>query len=469
MKRPDYSKATEASLGLLRTAAQHGIVRKALIGPHSIVFATQEGWRKTMLPPNSAGLQSDLMEMLSQGGCSDISTLPESLGSKMVTPLLTALPFVYLALVYKMLKGIHNGSMDGGDFFSSKLLTGGGAQSAPRASTTMFVDVAGLDDVLPEIRDVVTYLQHPSGYHALGAEPPRGILLHGNPGNGKTLLAKAVAGEADCDAFVSCSGSEFVEMYVGRGAARIRSLFQEARKVAARNHAEKFGYGGRRYGRWLSNISDSFKLSRELVQKVERPPTAIIFIDELDALAKSRSSGLMSSNDERDQTLNQLLTEMDGFCSRSSCRNNNDFCSLVTIIVIAATNRPEVLDPAILRRFDRQIFVHAPNSNGRQAILKIHAAKTNCRFSTIHWEYLADQTHSFSGSDLKQVVNDAALLAVRQKNKYVEQGHLIQAIQRAKATKVQRFGRGTSPASGLDGSNRENEPPLLHPFLWNGR
>ncbi|KAL3902868.1 MAG: hypothetical protein SGARI_005640, partial [Bacillariaceae sp.] len=209
--------------------------------------------------------------------------------------------------------------------------------------------------------------------------------------------------------------------------------------------------------------------SREVVEKAGRPPTAIIFIDELDALAKSRSSGLMSSNDERDQTLNQLLTEMDGFFDRSSGRHSNDIESLVTIIVIGATNRPEMLDPAILRRFDRQIYVHAPNAAGRQEILKIHAAKTKCRFSTIHWEYLSDQTHGFSGSDLKQVVNDAALLAVRQKSKYVEQGHLIQAIQRAKTSKVQRVGGFSPGGGGTDGSNRENEPPLLHPFLWNGR
>ncbi|KAL3913299.1 MAG: hypothetical protein SGILL_006551 [Bacillariaceae sp.] len=467
LKRPDYAAAKEASLSLLRTAAQHGVVQKALIGPDQIVFSTREGWRKTVLP--SQGIQSDMMDLLSQGGCNDISTMPESLGSKMVTPLLTALPFVYLALVYRILKGVRNGG-DGGKFFSSKLLMGGGvdSSSAPEASNTKFGDVAGLDDVLPEVREIVTYLQHPSGYHALGAEPPRGILLHGNPGNGKTLLAKAVSGEADCDAFVSCTGSEFVEMYVGRGAARVRSLFQEARNVALRNHAQKFGYDGGRYWRFMSELSGSFKPSREQMGTAARPPTAIIFIDELDALAKSRSSGLLSSNDERDQTLNQLLTEMDGFFDRSRGRNRNDIHSLVTIIVIAATNRPEILDPAVLRRFDRQIYVHTPNAKGRQEILKIHAAKTNCRFSTIHWEYLSDQTHSFSGSDLKQVVNDAALLAVREKSKYVEQGHFLQAIQRAKTTKVQRIGDGI-PGGGLGTPGQGKEPPLLHPFLWNGR
>lgn len=161
----------------------------------------------------------------------------------------------------------------------------------------------------------------------------------------------------------------------------------------------------------------------------KRPPTAIIFIDELDALAKSRSFGGAGSNDERDQTLNQLLTEMDGFPSQ---------CSDVTIIIIAATNRADVLDPAILRRFDRQIHVPYPDRHGRQDILKIHARKIQCSLNQINWELLAsnEMTGQFSGSDLRNVVNDAALLAVRDRSSTVKQTHLLHAIRRARAMKV---------------------------------
>jgi cell division protease FtsH len=361
-------------------------------------------------------------------------------------------------MVYRILKGLHNWTLTRGK---------GSYRVEDNKIRTKFADIAGLDDILPEVREIVYYLQHPSGYHALGAEPPRGILLHGQPGTGKTLLARAVAGEADCDAFVSCTGSEFVEMYVGRGAARIRSLFQHAKEVALRNHSLKFGYSQGMLWRLVSRCSVmTSQPIKQQIELAERPPTAIIFIDELDALAKARSYSMMNSNDERDQTLNQLLTEMDGFFDRTTANGNDPF-NLVRITVIAATNRPDALDSAILRRFDRQIFVHLPNAIGRKEILKIHAAKTTCRFSTIHWDHLSNQTHNFSGSDLKQVVNDAALLAVRQKSKWIEQGHFIQAIHRAKATKVQsltgeKYCYNTSSPVG----QQNHEPPLLHPFLW---
>ena len=264
---------------------------------------------------------------------------------------------------------------------------------------------------------------------------------------------------------------------MGRGAARVRKLFKEARKVALKNYDRKQRL---KQGRWLpswgltAKHADTGKKEERKDNSCLRPATAIIFIDELDALAKSRSyDGITSSNDERDQTLNQLLTEMDGFQTNkvsATVSNNSDNDVPVTVIVIAATNIPNVLDPAILRRFDRQIHVPFPDNRGRMEILKVHAAKTRCRFSTICWDYLAEQTPNFSGSDLKQVVNDAALLAVRGGSKHIEQGHLLQAIQRARTMKVRKnsIGRGMiSSSSNNHNANQESkEPPLLHPFSW---
>ena len=543
LRRPDYAYAEQASLSLLRTAAQHGVVKCALIGATEIIFSTHEGWKRTEFP--SQILQTEMIDLLSRHG-SDVSTLPKSFGSKAAPLILTALPFVYLAFAYRMFKGIKDGNLDDEDFFSSKLLTTpkGNTNAIGNKNIITFSDVAGLDNILPEVREIVSYLQSPSGYHSLGAMPPRGILLHGEPGTGKTLLAKAVAGEAECDAFCVCSGSDFCEMYVfliehfffisytcttyvlqkisnqpslslfhsqfnrflcniesyhntststlinnnnnnnkqfiryvGRGAARVRKLFKEARKVALKNYDRKQRL---KQGRWLPSWGltakhvDTGKKEEKKDNSCLRPATAIIFIDELDALAKSRSyDGITSSNDERDQTLNQLLTEMDGFQTNkvsATVSNNSDNDVPVTVIVIAATNIPNVLDPAILRRFDRQIHVPFPDNRGRMEILKVHAAKTRCRFSTICWDYLAEQTPNFSGSDLKQVVNDAALLAVRGGSKHIEQGHLLQAIQRARTMKVRKnsIGRGMiSSSSNNHNANQESkEPPLLHPFSW---
>ncbi|MBG6209490.1 cell division protease FtsH [Labrenzia sp. EL_126] len=244
-----------------------------------------------------------------------------------------------------------------------------------------FENVAGVDEAKRELKEVVDFLKDPQSYGRLGAHVPKGILLVGPPGTGKTLLARAVAGEAGVP-FFSISGSEFVEMFVGVGAARVRDLFEQARKAAP----------------------------------------AIIFIDELDALGRARSSGVMGTNDEKEQTLNQLLTELDGFDTSSG------------IILLAATNRPEILDPALLRagRFDRQVLVDRPDKPGRKAILEVHIKKIKLDPDT-DLDQIAQLTAGFSGADLATLVNEAALLATRRNADAVTLQDFNEAVERVVA------------------------------------
>jgi cell division protease FtsH len=244
-----------------------------------------------------------------------------------------------------------------------------------------FLDVAGVDEPLQELQEVVEFLKEPAKFAELGARIPRGVLLVGPPGTGKTLLARAVAGEAGVP-FFNISGSEFVEMFVGVGASRVRDLFEKARKNAP----------------------------------------CIVFVDEIDAVGRQRGAGLGSANDEREQTLNQILVEMDGFSDHAG------------VIVIAATNRPDVLDPALLRpgRFDRVVVVPAPDVRGRNAILAVHARgkplEQNVAFAT-----LAKQTPGFSGADLANVLNEAAILAARRNKKSIAMVEIEEAIDRVSA------------------------------------
>ncbi len=282
-------------------------------------------------------------------------------------------------------------------FFARRSMGGGGAQGAlsftkskakvyvpDDESKVTFADVAGVDEAKDELTEIVDFLKKPERYTDIGARIPKGVLLVGPPGTGKTLLSKAVAGEAEVPFFI-ISGSEFVELFVGAGAARVRDLFEQAKKKAP----------------------------------------CIIFIDELDAIGKSRSGsmGVVGGNDEREQTLNQLLTEMDGFASADK-----------PVIVLAATNQPEVLDAALLRpgRFDRQVLVDRPDLSGRKTILEIYTKKVKLADS-IDLDTIAQATSGFAGADLANMVNEAALLAARAKRKSVEQQDLSEAIERVVA------------------------------------
>eukprot|EP00252_Welwitschia_mirabilis_P003847 TRINITY_DN1391_c0_g1_i2.p1 TRINITY_DN1391_c0_g1~~TRINITY_DN1391_c0_g1_i2.p1 ORF type:complete len:796 (+),score=146.13 TRINITY_DN1391_c0_g1_i2:450-2837(+) len=258
----------------------------------------------------------------------------------------------------------------------------GSSRSRDQGETVTFSDVAGVDEAKEELEEIVEFLRNPDRYTRVGARPPRGVLLVGLPGTGKTLLAKAVAGEAEVP-FISCSASEFVELYVGMGAARVRDLFAKAKKDAP----------------------------------------AIVFIDEIDAVAKSRDGRIrVASNDEREQTLNQLLTEMDGFETNSA------------VIVLGATNRPDVLDPALRRpgRFDRIVQVEAPDHPGREAILKVHICKRQLPLSSdVDLKDIATATTGFTGADLANLVNEAALLAGRASKQTVSKEDFMKAVERA--------------------------------------
>ena len=241
-----------------------------------------------------------------------------------------------------------------------------------------FADVAGEDEAVEELEEIREFLASPDKFHKVGARIPRGVLLYGPPGTGKTLLAKAVAGEANAP-FFSISGSEFMELYVGVGASRVRELFERAKKNAP----------------------------------------AIIFVDEIDAVGRHRGSGIGGGNDEREQTLNQLLVEMDGFDERAN------------IILIAATNRPDILDPALLRpgRFDRQIAVEAPDLKGREAILKVHAQGKPLT-QQVDLRQIAKRTPGFTGADLANVLNEAALLTARSNMQFIDERAIDEAIDR---------------------------------------
>ena len=284
------------------------------------------------------------------------------------------LPMVLLGvLFYFFFRSARGASMQAFNFSKSRARL-----NSPANPRVTFADVAGIEEAKEEVQEVVEFLKSPEKFRALGARIPRGVLLIGPPGTGKTLLAKAIAGEAKAP-FYSISGSEFVEMFVGVGAARVRDLFEQAKRTTP----------------------------------------SLIFVDEIDAVGRHRGAGLGGGHDEREQTLNQILAEMDGFDTNTN------------VVVIAATNRPDILDPALLRpgRFDRHIVIDTPDIKGRKAILEVHA-KGKPLAPGIDLEVIARQTPGFSGADLANLLNEAALLAARHNRKDISMKELEDSADR---------------------------------------
>ncbi len=288
--------------------------------------------------------------------------------------LMTLLPvFLLVGLFWFLLRGARGASSQAFNFSRSRARLFSGLKP-----TVTFADVAGVDEAKQELQEVVEFLRSPEKFLSLGARIPRGVLLVGPPGTGKTLLARAIAGEAGVP-FFSISGSEFVEMFVGVGASRVRDLFDQAKRNAP----------------------------------------CIIFVDEIDAVGRHRGAGLGGGHDEREQTLNQILSEMDGFDTSTN------------VIVLSATNRPDVLDPALLRpgRFDRQVVIDRPDISGRKAILEVHA-KGKPLDDSANLETVAKQTSGFSGADLANLINEAAILAARREKKVIGLAEFEEAIDR---------------------------------------
>ncbi len=283
---------------------------------------------------------------------------------------------VVLLLLWALLMGRANQNAGLNNFGKARTVLG-----IPNNKKVTFEDVAGADEEKEELREVVDFLSDPDKYTKIGARIPHGLLLVGPPGTGKTLLARAVAGEADVQ-FLSISGSDFVEMYVGVGASRVRDLFEQAKKIAP----------------------------------------AIIFIDEIDAVGRKRGSGLGGGHDEKEQTLNQLLVEMDGFGRTEG------------VIVLAATNRPDILDPALLRpgRFDRQIYVGAPDAKGREAVLKVHAKGKNLD-ADVDLRSVALATGGFTGADLSNLLNEAAIIAAKANRPALNMADMNEAMMKITA------------------------------------
>mgnify|MGYP002578056143 FL=1 len=366
----------EVDYGTFMTMTEKGEIGKVEIESNQILFTDKDG--ETIY---KTGVMNDpgLTERLHASGAEFASEIVEEASPLMSFLLTWILPVVFFVALGQLLYKKMSEKMGGGP--NSMMFGLGNSNAKVYVPSTdggiRFADVAGEDEAKDNLQEIVNYLHDPSKYKAIGASMPKGILLVGPPGTGKTMLAKAVAGEASVP-FFSISGSEFVEMFVGMGASKVRNLFDQAKEKAP----------------------------------------CIVFIDEIDAIGQKRSGGQYGGNDEREQTLNQLLTEMDGF------EGNNG------VIILAATNRPESLDPALTRpgRFDRRVPVELPDLLGREAILKVHAKKV-AHEENIDFTAVARMASGASGAELANIVNEAALRAVRDGRDKVTQNDLEESIE----------------------------------------
>ena len=374
---PGGQKVPKGNMNEVVALAKQGNVDIVQSGD-SLKVLSKDG--KELLKASFSGSTRDLRQYLADAGVPEeaLSTVgieyKTKSGFNWGTLLVTLLPFVLIiGLFWFILRGARGASNQAFNFSRSRarLATG-------NRPTITFADVAGVDEAKQELQEVVEFLKSPEKFLSLGARIPRGVLLVGPPGTGKTLLARAVAGEANVPYF-SISGSEFVEMFVGVGASRVRDLFDQAKRNAP----------------------------------------CIVFVDEIDAVGRHRGAGLGGGHDEREQTLNQILSEMDGFDSSTN------------VIVLAATNRPDILDPALLRpgRFDRHVVIDRPDINGRKAILQVHA-KGKPLDDSVNLEIIAKETPGFSGADLANLVNEAAILAARREKKVISLAEFEEAIDR---------------------------------------
>jgi len=362
------SAGTQLRYSDFRERVTEGGVEEVQIAPDRITGRLRNGSSFSTIPvPNDTGLTT----LLDDNNVSYAGTAPEE-GNLFLYILVQTLPFLLiLGVAFFALRQVQKGGGSGAMGFGkskAKLLT-------EKQGRVTFDDVAGIDEAREELQEIVEFLRDPRRFSKLGGQIPKGALLVGSPGTGKTLLARAIAGEARVP-FFTISGSDFVEMFVGVGASRVRDMFEQAKKNAP----------------------------------------CIVFIDEIDAVGRHRGHGLGNSNDEREQTLNQLLVEMDGFEANEG------------IIIIAATNRPDVLDPALLRpgRFDRQVVVSVPDIDGREKILAVHMKKVPLA-PDVNARTIARGTPGFSGADLANLVNEAALLAARRNKRLVAMGEFEEA------------------------------------------
>jgi len=390
---PGGQKVPKGNMNDVVALAKQGNIKIEQSGDNLKVIATKDGSYnlpsgemitakdgKEILKASFSGNTRDLRQYLADAGVTgqELGTVgieykPKS-GFNWGTLLVTLLPFVLIiGLFWFILRGARGASNQAFNFSRSRARLATGTRP-----TITFADVAGVDEAKQELQEIVEFLKSPEKFLALGARIPRGVLLVGPPGTGKTLLARAVAGEANVPYF-SISGSEFVEMFVGVGASRVRDLFDQAK----------------------------------------RNTPCIVFVDEIDAVGRHRGAGLGGGHDEREQTLNQILAEMDGFDTSTN------------VIVLAATNRPDILDPALLRpgRFDRHVVIDRPDINGRKAILQVHA-KGKPLDDSVNLEIIAKETPGFSGADLANLVNEAAILAARREKKIISLAEFEESIDR---------------------------------------